>query len=138
MRASFVRAAFATLLVLSALGCAQMPAGVCAPGLSAMRSETVFFGSNQPGGTVSDEQWRRFLAEAVTPRFPRGLTAWQAQGQWQGASGVIEQEQSRVLSIIHAGTASEEQGLASVVSAYKSTFRQEAVLRVSTAVCISL
>lgn len=103
-----------------------------------MRSETVYFGSNRPDGRVSDDEWRRFLADTVTPRFPAGLTAWQAHGQWRGASGIIEQEHSHVLAIIHSGSVADEQALASIVATYKTQFRQEAVLRVSTGVCVGL
>jgi hypothetical protein len=128
----------ASLIALILTGCAQVQFAACPADLNAMRSETLYFGSNKPGGTVSDEEWRRFLAESVTPRFPRGLTAWQAQGQWRGASGAIEQEHSHVLSIIHSGSVADEQALAGIVTTYKRLFRQEAVLRVSTGVCVSL
>jgi hypothetical protein len=37
--------------------------------------ETLYFGRSRPdGGTVSDEEWKIFLADIVTPRFPEGLT----------------------------------------------------------------
>ena len=106
--------------------------------MNPMRSETIYFGTNKPGGTVSEEEWRRFLAEAVTPRFPDGLSVWQASGQWRGKSGVIEREHSQVLSLIHVDSPKDEKGLSEVISAYKSKFNQEAVLRVSNTVCTSL
>jgi hypothetical protein len=34
-------------------------------------------------GNVSDRNWDRFLADEVTPRFPDGLTVFDAKGQWR-------------------------------------------------------
>ena len=50
-------------------------------------SELLYFGSATPEGRVSAEDWSAFLAETVTPRFPDGLTAWPASGQWRGKAG---------------------------------------------------
>ena len=53
------------------------------------------------GRTGSEAKWRRFLANEVTPRFPDGLTAYEATGQWRDpATRKISRERSRVLRII--------------------------------------
>ena len=54
----------------------------CAPGAAHMRT-TLYFGLAHPLGKVSESQWQAFLREEVTPRFPDGLTVWQADGQWR-------------------------------------------------------
>ncbi len=132
-------ATWATLVCVAALSsCATREDSICHGGMTPMRGEVVYFGANKPGGKVTDEEWRRFLADSVTPRFPDGLTVWQASGQWRGASGVVELEHSRVLSLIHAGSPKDEQNLGEVISAYKARFQQEAVLRVTHRVCTSL
>jgi hypothetical protein len=95
------------------------------------RLDRVLFGMNSPSGPVGDRQWQAFLAEVVTPRFPDGLTIYQAQGQWRGASGEIEREDSRAIDLVHADTAAGRQRVVEIAEEYKRRFRQEAVLVIS-------
>ncbi|MGJ7904387.1 DUF3574 domain-containing protein [Lysobacter sp. 1R34A] len=95
------------------------------------RLDRVLFGMNSPSGPVGDSQWQAFLAEVVTPRFPDGLTIYQAQGQWRGASGEIEREDSRAIDLIHADTATGRQRVVEIADEYKRRFQQEAVLVIS-------
>jgi hypothetical protein len=90
------------------------------------------------GGVVSQEEWSDFLRTVVTPRFPAGLTAWPASGQWRGADGQVVREDSYVLNLIHPGEASTEEGIRAIIAQYKTRFAQEAVLRVRSNVCTSL
>jgi len=85
-------------------------------------------------GAVSDDDWSAFLREAVTPRFPDGLTVWRAEGQWREASGAIVREASFVLEIVHSGDAASEEAVELVRADYRSRFRQEAVLRITAPV----
>ena len=108
----------------------------CAVGDTAMVRDVVYFGRNRPdGGTVSDADWRRFLDEVVTPRFPYGLTVVDATGRWRGQSGVVEEERSEIVTVFHAGDAASRQAIADVAGEYKRRFRQEAVLRERSATC---
>ena len=43
--------------------------------------DSLYFGTVKPDGIVSSEEWAAFLSAVVTPRFPQGLTVWQALGQ---------------------------------------------------------
>lgn len=95
------------------------------------RLDRVLFGMNSPSGPVSDSQWQTFLAEVVTPRFPDGLTIYQAQGQWRGASGEIEREDSRAIDLVHADSAAGRQRVVEIADEYKRRFQQEAVLVIS-------
>jgi Protein of unknown function (DUF3574) len=96
----------------------------------------VYVGRNRPGGgTASDPDWRRFLDEVVTPRFPHGLTVVDATGQWRGQSGVVEQERSEIVTVFHAGDVASRHAIADVASEYKRRFQQEAVLRERSATC---
>jgi hypothetical protein len=99
--------------------------------------DSLFFGTAKPDGQVGSEEWRRFVEEVITPRFPAGLTSWEAAGQWRNAAGTIEREQSHVLHILHPGAPRDEQALAEIIATYKKTFSQEAVLRVRNETCIS-
>jgi len=81
---------------------------------------------------VSDEDWRRFLAEVVTPRFPDGLTVLRGEGQWLGANGAVVSEASFVVEVNHPPSAQVDAALDEIAAEYKRRFRQEAVMRVRT------
>ena len=132
----------ATLLAIA--GCATQPvhgrlaAPACESGDQAMVRDTLYFGRNRPdGGTVGDAEWRGFLDEVVTPRFPDGLTVTHATGQWRGASGAVEHEASEVVTLLHAGDAAARGKVAEIATEYKRRFRQEAVLRERVGACAS-
>jgi hypothetical protein len=101
-------------------------------------ADTLYFGTNKPGGVVSAEEWQVFLAGGVTPRFPQGITSWRATGQWRSDSGALEHEASYVLQLVHADNADTERGVREVMALYRDRFEQEAVLRVRLPACISL
>jgi hypothetical protein len=126
--------------VLAASSC--RPAGAttsvarCAVGDTAMVRDALYFGRNTPGGAeLSDSVWQRYVDEVLTPRFPAGLTIWDAAGQWRGASGQVERERSKVLTLLHAGDARSDSLVAEAVSEYKRRFAQEAVLRERVTTC---
>jgi hypothetical protein len=132
-------AALGLMAALALDGCANapVPAPGCAPGQQAMTSELLYFGSAMPQGVVSAEAWRDFVDDVVTPRFPDGLTAWPAAGQWRPAGGAVVREASTVLNIVHAADARSDAAIAEIVDAYKKRFQQESVLRVSSAACVA-
>jgi Protein of unknown function (DUF3574) len=90
-----------------------------------------------PGGEVKAEEWQKFLAAVITPRFPEGLTSWPAAGQWRNDAGELEKESSYVLQVAHADTPQAENAIQEVVSTYKKQFHQRAVLRTRTRICMS-
>ncbi len=100
--------------------------------------ESLYFGTAKPTGVVTPAEWAEFLKSTVTPRFPQGLTVWQASGQWRGSDGAIVSEASHVLNLVHANDAANENAVFEIVAAYKSLFQQEAVLRVKAHACTSL
>lgn len=110
----------------------------CRSGEQFAVQELLYFGTQTPSGRVTREDWARFLGETVTPRFPEGLTAWQASGQWRSATGVVIQEPSYVLSLVHAESSATEQAVQELIASYKTRFQQEAVLRVKSYACTSL
>ena len=102
-----------------------------------MTSELLYFGTAMPQGVVSAEAWRGFVDEVVTPRFPDGLSAWPAAGQWRPAGGAVVREASTVLNIVHGADAGSDAAIAEIIDAYKRRFQQESVLRVSSAACVA-
>jgi len=101
-------------------GCAPVEELHCRPGEQPAIADLLYFGTAKPKGVVSEADWSDFLRSVVTPRFPAGLTAWPASGQWQSADEA------------------SEAAIRSIVSEYKSRFQQEAVLRIKSYACTSL
>ena len=133
----FVRPSIVLALGALAASCTTPGLPSCPSGSQPMVSETLYFGTQKPNGFVSSEDWQTFLNESVTPRFPAGLSVWQAAGQWKSNAGPTVRESSYVLNIVHADTPAARAALGAVAGEYKSKFEQEAVLRVRTATCVS-
>jgi hypothetical protein len=77
------------------------------------------------------------LRNHVTPRFPEGLTVWEADGQWRRPDGRIARERSKVMLLVHDDTPATREGLGALVTAYKRLFEQESVLWESSVVCVT-
>src|SRR5437868_8084551 len=118
-----------TVLMLGALaslaGCAgriaadPVPTVRCEAGDTVRVLDLLYFGRNRPdGGTVSDAEWETFMAEVVTPRFPAGLTVFEATGQWRGESGIVEREGTKVLSLLHSGDAPARRAVVEIIEEY--------------------
>jgi hypothetical protein len=123
-------------LALAAASCTVLPR--CGPGSADAVQDALYFGTTGPDGPVTDDVWAAFLAQTVTPRFPQGLTVIRASGQWRGADGSIGREPAYVLQVVHPDDAASERSMADIMAAYKTQFRQEAVLRVKVSACMSL
>ena len=133
-----LRTAIVLAAALALAACAAGTVAVCRPGEDAVIADTLYFGTNRPGGVVSAEEWQDFLATGVTPRFPQGITSWRASGQWRSETGKLEHEASYVLQLVHASSADTERAVRAVMTDYRTRFDQEAVLRVRAPACVSL
>ncbi|HEX3485443.1 MAG TPA: DUF3574 domain-containing protein [Micropepsaceae bacterium] len=126
--------AFAAIVMLA--GCAAGTPQACAPGLSHMIQADLFFGRAVTGrAMVSDEDWRGFLDEEVTPRFPAGFSVEDAYGQYRNGAGNIAREQSKHLIVVTAGGADDQARLNAIREAYKRRFMQESILLAQTPMC---
>jgi hypothetical protein len=125
------------VFVLSICAFSQQPSSErpCGASATALTRTTMYFGLNKPKGNISETQWRDFLRLQVTPRFPDGLTVWQANGQWRGADGRINKERAKVLLLVHAESADMRAAIISIIAAYKRDFQQESVLWETAPVC---
>lgn len=127
-------AIFAVLFSAALAGCAALPTS-CPAGLTPMKEAQLFFGRAIPGGgEVSEADWRVFLDDEVTPRFPDGLTVQDASGQWKDKTGIVR-EPSKRLTLVLSGRADEGAKLEAIRSAYRTRFHQDSVLQVETAIC---
>jgi hypothetical protein len=87
---------------------------------------------------VSEGRWARFLAAEVTPRFPDGLTVFDARGQWRPPGATrITRERSTVVMIAMPPGAENDARLRQIVEAYKASFRQQSVGLIVRPACVS-
>lgn len=132
------RSTLGAVLLALLVGCGTMNGLSCGGEGQPAVQELVYFGTETPSGHVTTEEWARFLSEVVTPRFPEGLSVWQASGQWRSASEEAIREPSYVLSLVHPDDTASSKAVQEIIASYKTRFRQEAVLRVKTSVCKTL
>lgn len=100
-----------------------------------MRSE-LYFGLGLDGAStgagVTEAQWREFLDREVTPRFPDGLTVFDAYGQWLGRNaGRPSRLRTKVLVILHEDSAERRAAIDAIRLAWKSATHDRSVLLVS-------
>lgn len=129
-------------LVASLAGCAGTRVAAewpdPGPGATTMVRSELYFGRSKPDGSrVTEEQWRAFVAEHVTPRFPDGLTILDAVGQYRMASGQIVREPSQVVLILHDGGERSRAAIREVRALYRKLFDQESVLLISSPARVS-
>ncbi len=91
----------------------------------------LFFGRNIPGGEVSEEQFQGFINDTITPRFPDGLTVFDANGQFRDSKGTVIREKSKNVSLLLEDTPKNETSINEVVRRYVQQFNQESVLQVA-------
>jgi hypothetical protein len=125
----------ALLLLAAAAGCG--PARVAAPPGPAAGERTLvrtelFFGRLRPGGVlVSDAEWRAFVAEHVTPRFPDGFTVVDGTGQYRDRAGRLVAEPSKILLIVHTADPRARAAIQELRDVYRRLFDQESVLLIT-------
>ena len=97
-----------------------------------IRTELYFGLSKRDGTEVTSEEWKRFVDEEVTPRFPDGLTVVDAAGQFRMSSGEIAHEKSRMLILLYKKKDRQNSGagIEAIRKAYCKKFDQESVMRV--------
>jgi hypothetical protein len=116
-----------------------------ASALGWVRSE-LYFGVGEETGPadrpqaqpISEAQWRAFLDREVTPRFPDGLTVFDAYGQWlfRGAREPNRLD-TRVLVILHEDTPQRTADIEAIRLAWKQATKHQSVLWSKQAVEVS-
>jgi hypothetical protein len=114
------------------------PRASCKPGAQAFARTDLFFGRARPGGVVTEAQFRSFVDEQVTPRFPDGLTLLAGIGQFRDASGATWVEGANVLILLYPhGDARADRQIDAIRSDYRRRFEQQSVLRADSVSCVS-
>ena len=125
----------ASLLLLLAAGCAgTAPAVKPIPATQALVRSELFFGRLKPDGkVVTDAEWRAFVAEHVTTRFPDGFTVIDALGQYRDRDGQIKEEPTKVLLIVHGPEPRLRAAIQELRELYRRLFQQKSVLLIESA-----
>lgn len=134
-----VAAGLASLLAMTSGEAGAQPVA-CPKGLRAQAVAELVFGRNigEIEGAVDDEQWQRFVDEAISPRFPEGFTVLDASGQWWNPpAGRVEREPSKILLIVLTKEAEQRSRLAEIATLYKRRFSQQSVLVMLRRACVT-
>lgn len=105
-----------------------------------LRSE-LYFGASPVGvtdGGMAEMRWRAFLDKEVTPRFPDGLTVFDAYGQWRDrGSHATERLWTKVLVILYEDTPENHAAIDAIRVAWKTATHDQSVLLATTPVEVS-
>jgi len=110
-----------------------------------VRSE-LYFGVGEETGVadrpqtegISDAQWRAFLDKEVTPRFPDGLTVFDAYGQWLFRGDASPNRlRTKVLVVLHEDSPQRRADIEAIRLAWKQQTRHQSVLWSRQAVDVS-
>jgi hypothetical protein len=139
MMSAFTRVAAFLTLALGLSGGATAQLMECRGGQKATQVAELMFGRKIGDRiAVGEVAWNRFVDREITPRFPAGLTVFNAAGQWrdQGSSRIVH-EPSKIVQIVLPGDAEDITRLNEIAEAYKSRFKQQSVAVMVRAACVS-
>ena len=132
----------ATATALTALaGCqtAPPPAPACPVGqISQQTAQLSLGGAIGPLSKVSEAQFRKYVDEELTPRFPDGLTVLDGGRQWRGEENRAIREAAKVVLIVLPKSRSAQSRIDAARNAYKARFHQDAVVEVMPPACVAL
>lgn len=105
-----------------------------APQAETWKRTELYFGMSKPDGTtVSEAEFKAFMDESITSRFPDGLTLLTGYGQYLGENGEIAKETSKVLVLFYPSDMSNSnENIEAIRNEYEKLFQQESVLRVDS------
>ena len=110
----------------------------CPDGTAAYLRVELFFGLSRPGAVVTDAEFKAFVDDRITPRFPEGLTRLAGSGQFRDAGGTVVTEGARLLILLTPRDGSRlDEKVEAIRSDYRQAFQQQSVLRADAAACVS-
>jgi hypothetical protein len=135
----FVRVAAGLALVLVFVDGVNAQLVDCLGGQRPTQVAELMFGRNIGGRIgVNEGDFSRFVDHEIISRFPKGLTVFNAAGQWRDqASNKIVREPSKVVQIVLPGQVEDIARLNEIVDAYKRRFKQQSVGMIVRPACVS-
>ncbi len=102
------------------------------------RTELFFGLARRHGDPISNKEFRSFLDDIVTPRFPQALTVLSASGQFRGSGGWITREEAVFVILLYPlADPDSDRRIEEIRSAYRDKFQQESVLRIDDQSCVT-
>jgi len=135
----FAQAVAAVMLAISLSGIAHAEVLECRGDQKAQQVAELTFGRRIVGHiAVSETQWIQFIDNEITPRFPDGLSVYDASGQWRDpTSKKIVRELSKIVLIVLPGNAEDIARLNELTEIYKRRFKQQSVGMILRPACVS-
>jgi hypothetical protein len=117
---------------MSAFAAVALIANISKANAQSLIQKDLFFGRNiAGGGQVSEAQFQAFVDNVITPRFPAGLTIFEADGQFLDSDNQVIKEPAQVVSLFVEDTPESDRSIQEIVAAYLQHFNQESVLQVT-------
>ena len=134
-----VRAVAILLLTLVFAGGAGAQLLDCRGGQHPTQVAELLFGRNIGNRVgVSEAAWARFVDREIVPRFPDGLTVFDASGRWRDRKrDRVVREPSKIVQIVLPGTPEDVARLNEIAEAYKRRFKQQSVGVIVRPACVS-
>lgn len=135
-----IRAGALILIGMALSGCADLRLGQasCPAGQQRLRTAKLFFGQRSEGRPwVSETQFRKFVDEELTSRFPDGLTVLEGGDRWKGEKDNQIRKSAKVVLIVLPKDGDPQPRLEAVREAYKARFSEDSVLRVTGPTCVA-
>ena len=132
-----MRVWLSAVVFLMALAGAAGAAQECPKGMEPVTEFRLFFGlTDKDDKAISEDQWQRFLAGEITPRFPAGLTVFDANGQWLPPSGKLQREPVKVVLVaVSEDPAQSIKRVHEISAEYAKRFNQYAVFLIAGSSC---
>ncbi|MEJ0006745.1 MAG: DUF3574 domain-containing protein [Steroidobacteraceae bacterium] len=95
-----------------------------------------FSQSIESRGPVTAKEWKTFLKQAVTPRFPAGFTVYDGYGQWLNPkTHSVTRQNSKVLVIAVQDSAGTRAKISELSELYRKDFHQQATGIITNQAC---
>ena len=113
----------------------EEPAPACAPAGRNYTRTTLYFGLARPAGTITEKQWKVFVRDEITPRFPQGFTVWEGTDSGEAPMAASAVNAPKCCCWFTGDSKAARDALVGLVEIYKRTFQQESVLWETASVC---
>lgn len=108
------------------------------PGQARMMQVQMLFGLDigVGGRSITTREWKRFIEEDATPRFPAGFSVLDSAGQWlDPQTKIISREKAKIMLINAPDTMAFRQKVEELSRIYRDKFHQKAVGIATTESC---
>ncbi len=126
------------LCVAGLAACEPRPLAVCAPGQGTpMQLFELFFGGSIPNrDDITDQEWRSFLDDTVTPSLPNGYTVQDDYGAWMSPrTQKTIKEPGKVIVVALPESPDSLTAVDRIRAAYQLRFHQQLVGMTVTPTC---